>query len=581
MTTATAATAATITVQQQQQQQYLVRLNHAKTHVLTFGSSTTVTKQQLLHQLSVKSRIPRRYLRLLNWNCVCDNTNTMLSAATISCIRGGKGGFGTLLKGQSKQASAKCTMDFGACRDLNGRRLRHVNDEIKLQKWRQFQNRNTELTEDETRKLFQTSSGITNWYLMIPKWSEISSSQRKKGERQRVMDLRQQHSLYQQQLQWKQQKQSEQDQAVQSYANAGKTTNDTTHMESAIHEGMKKRKRPEPESTTTTTTDTSIEQGSRTMWDHLCAVSGDTDISIQKDTRIISMESKSEFATVVLVLPPGKGYYFETTLPTNGICQVGWANLTKFTPNSDTGDGVGDDLYSYGYDGSRGLKFHNGTDTPYGSSTWKKGSVLGCYCDASTIHYFCNGIELGIAFTLNDADTTSTNNLVPAWSMNQGERLEINIGPNFSHAPPNYNVMGISDILQMTATTTNDTSSITKRQYDSISNRTSIPPPTRVSSTMTTLQSTKAATTTQKKQTNDSSTPAAAVVVINVNDYQSVQELVQNVSLESLKYTLQSLGCKCGGTIEERAKRLFSIKGLTPNEYPLKVRGRNFTTVHR
>ena len=43
----------------------------------------------------------------------------------------GKGGFGTLLKGQSKQAGAKTTLDFGACRDLSGRRLRHVNDEIK------------------------------------------------------------------------------------------------------------------------------------------------------------------------------------------------------------------------------------------------------------------------------------------------------------------------------------------------------------------------------------------------------------------------------------------------------------------
>ena len=51
-----------------------------------------------------------------------------------SSIRGGKGGFGTLLKGQSRQMGAKLTTDFGACRDLQGRRLRHVNDEIKLRK---------------------------------------------------------------------------------------------------------------------------------------------------------------------------------------------------------------------------------------------------------------------------------------------------------------------------------------------------------------------------------------------------------------------------------------------------------------
>ena len=57
----------------------------------------------------------------------------------LSSVRGGKGGFGTLLRGQSKQAGARTTVDFGACRDLSGRRLRHVNDEIKLRRWRELQ----------------------------------------------------------------------------------------------------------------------------------------------------------------------------------------------------------------------------------------------------------------------------------------------------------------------------------------------------------------------------------------------------------------------------------------------------------
>ncbi|CAM9237792.1 unnamed protein product [Discosporangium mesarthrocarpum] len=35
------------------------------------------------------------------------------------------------------QAGKKPTRDFGACRDLQGRRLRHVNDEIRLQKWQE------------------------------------------------------------------------------------------------------------------------------------------------------------------------------------------------------------------------------------------------------------------------------------------------------------------------------------------------------------------------------------------------------------------------------------------------------------
>jgi hypothetical protein len=50
-------------------------------------------------------------------------------------LSGGKGGFGAMLKSMAKQAGSKKTTDFGACRDLSGRRLRHVNDELILKKW--------------------------------------------------------------------------------------------------------------------------------------------------------------------------------------------------------------------------------------------------------------------------------------------------------------------------------------------------------------------------------------------------------------------------------------------------------------
>lgn len=76
-------------------------------------------------------------------------------------LRGGKGGFGAMLRSMGKGAGSKQTTDFGACRDLYGRRLRcaavtladgrfwvsafmltchaclfrHVNDEIRLKKW--------------------------------------------------------------------------------------------------------------------------------------------------------------------------------------------------------------------------------------------------------------------------------------------------------------------------------------------------------------------------------------------------------------------------------------------------------------
>ena len=50
-------------------------------------------------------------------------------------LAGGKGGFGAMLRALAKENRGHKTTDFGACRDLNGRRLRHVNDDIKLKKW--------------------------------------------------------------------------------------------------------------------------------------------------------------------------------------------------------------------------------------------------------------------------------------------------------------------------------------------------------------------------------------------------------------------------------------------------------------
>lgn len=49
-------------------------------------------------------------------------------------LRGGKGGFGALLRGQGRDG--KITSNFDACRDLQGRRLKYSNTEKKLAEWK-------------------------------------------------------------------------------------------------------------------------------------------------------------------------------------------------------------------------------------------------------------------------------------------------------------------------------------------------------------------------------------------------------------------------------------------------------------
>ena len=90
-------------------------------------------------------------------------------------LLGGKGGFGAQLRIMAKQAGKQKTTDFGMCRDLSGRRLRHVNDEKVLQHWKDAKERG------EGYDPADTPSGINNWFLPTPTWAEgtkLSASSR-------------------------------------------------------------------------------------------------------------------------------------------------------------------------------------------------------------------------------------------------------------------------------------------------------------------------------------------------------------------------------------------------------------------
>nr|CAG4644526.1 EOG090X0OE5 [Lepidurus arcticus] len=53
---------------------------------------------------------------------------------------------------------------------------------------------------------------------------------------------------------------------------------------------------------------------------------------------------------------------------------------------------------------------------------------------------------------------------------------------------------------------------------------------------------------------------------VDLETYNSVSELEQ-LGLDNLKLALQKRGLKCGGTLKERAARLWSVRGLTPDQY--------------
>ncbi|KAG6663681.1 replication stress response regulator SDE2 [Carya illinoinensis] len=130
-----------------------VKLLDGKTLTLRFASPTVsaIAIKSRLHEIT---RIPSCHQRLLT------GVHQISDESTISCpddgvaifptvnlllrLVGGKGGFGSLLRGAATKAGQKKTNNFDACRDMSGRRLRHVNAEKKLEEW---------MAEEEQRKL--------------------------------------------------------------------------------------------------------------------------------------------------------------------------------------------------------------------------------------------------------------------------------------------------------------------------------------------------------------------------------------------------------------------------------------------
>jgi len=52
---------------------------------------------------------------------------------------------------------------------------------------------------------------------------------------------------------------------------------------------------------------------------------------------------------------------------------------------------------------------------------------------------------------------------------------------------------------------------------------------------------------------------------LDLSGFSNADELA-SLGLDRLKSALMALGLKCGGTLEDRAQRLFRIKGLSPEQ---------------
>ena len=101
----------------------------------------------------------------------------------------------------------------------------------------------------------------------------------------------------------------------------------------------------------------------------------------------------TKWATVIVPGAPlksGKWYYEWECVSNNGYHQIGWCKADgSFRPGH--GDGVGDDVASWGCDLGREQKWHGGKSA-FGDS-WEDGATVGCAVDldAGTMSFSKNG----------------------------------------------------------------------------------------------------------------------------------------------------------------------------------------------
>ncbi|KAF9616361.1 hypothetical protein IFM89_029615 [Coptis chinensis] len=129
----------------------LVKLLDGKTTTLKF-TNPTISGSSIKTQLQSLTQIPSQHQRLITGTkqihdqtlITIPNNESFITVNLLLRLVGGKGGFGSLLRGAATKAGQKKTNNFDACRDMSGRRLRHVNAEKKLEEWK---------AEAEERKL--------------------------------------------------------------------------------------------------------------------------------------------------------------------------------------------------------------------------------------------------------------------------------------------------------------------------------------------------------------------------------------------------------------------------------------------
>jgi hypothetical protein len=145
-------------------------------------------------------------------------------------------------------------------------------------------------------------------------------------------------------------------------------------------------------------------------------------------------------------------FYYEVEILHAGTCtQFGFCSPEFKAEKENSGNGIGDEGLSWGVDGDRALRWHEGPKGPFGGR-WLEGDVVGLACDLrggggpGRMLVSLNGDfapPYGVAFDLPAAGIEG--GLYPALTALSGLfRCNFGAGRPFRHAPPSPEYQAVS-----------------------------------------------------------------------------------------------------------------------------------------
>lgn len=374
-------------------------------------------------------------------------------------LKGGKGGFGANLKSAGRQKSG-ASFDFSACRDLNGRRLRAVNDAQRVAAWKSPKEVSKRARLGAHYQEPSGDLGVSGWHLAVPNWADSFGP--KTVKRLQAAADRKEKRLIQAQEEAAAEAEAAKEERlrkIEEYTSSASGIVPQAVMLEAIQAGLSRReKRPRspPSSGVQGGKTTAVMPTAADAADigvspaHWCRVLGpSSQISLQylqaepganaaaaaagssshadagssgSDVPtlpvIAEVEALVPFVTVgVPGATAGSGsWHFEVKAASGGVTQIGWmapSALDGDDSDADTslgaaaaaargggaqpGDGVGDVAASWAWDGSRGTVFEAGTERT-GATSWSAGDIVGC-----SLVWAASGSSCEITWSLNGA----------------------------------------------------------------------------------------------------------------------------------------------------------------------------------